>query len=37
MAFESQYTGMLGGESAVGLSGRTLTLSSARGVLRFAR
>ena len=37
MAFESKYTGMLGGESTVELSGRTLTLSSARGVLRFAR
>ena len=37
MAFEAVYTGLLGGTSAVDLSGDTLTLSSARGVLRFTR
>jgi heat shock protein HslJ len=37
MAFEAVYTGLLGGDSAVDLSGGTLTLSSARGVLRFTR
>lgn len=37
MAFESTYTTLLSGDSTVMLSGNTLVLSSARGVLRFAR
>jgi heat shock protein HslJ len=37
MAFESTYTTLLGGESTITLSGNTLVLSSARGLLRFAR
>jgi len=37
MAFESTYTTLLGGDSAVTQQGNTLVLSSARGVLRFAR
>ena len=37
MEFESTYTRLLSGESAVTLSGDTLVLSSARGVLRFTR
>jgi heat shock protein HslJ len=37
MAFESAYTGILTGEHSVALSGNTLTLSSARGTLSFAR
>jgi heat shock protein HslJ len=37
MAFESTYTTLLSGDSTVTLSGNTLVLSSARGVLRFAR
>lgn len=37
MAFENTYTGLLSGDSTVTLSGNTLVLSSARGVLRFAR
>jgi heat shock protein HslJ len=37
MAFENVYTGMLSGDSTITLSGNTLTLSSARGVLRFSR
>jgi heat shock protein HslJ len=37
MAFEHTYTTLLGGESLVTLSDRTLVLSSARGLLRFAR
>ena len=37
MAFESTYTALLSGDSTVTLSGNTLVLSSARGVLRFAR
>jgi len=37
MAFESTYTMLLSGDSTVTLSGNTLVLSSARGVLRFAR
>jgi heat shock protein HslJ len=37
MAFESMYTSLLSGDSTVTLSGNTLVLSSARGVLRFSR
>ena len=37
MAFENTYTSILGGDSTVALSGSTLVLSSARGVLRFVR
>lgn len=37
MAFESQYTILLSGESTVTLTGNSLVLSSARGVLRFSR
>jgi heat shock protein HslJ len=37
MAFESTYTTLLSGDSTVTLSGNTLVLSSARGVLRFSR
>ena len=37
MAFEITYTTLLSGESTVTLSGNTLVLSSARGVLRFSR
>jgi heat shock protein HslJ len=37
MAFEITYTTLLSGESIVTLSGNTLVLSSARGVLRFSR
>jgi heat shock protein HslJ len=37
MAFENTYTLMLSGDSTVALSGSTLVLSSARGVLRFTR
>jgi len=37
MAFETVYTGMLGGESTVTVSGNTLVLASLRGVLRFTR
>ena len=37
MAFEQGYTSLLSGESTVTLSSGTLVLSSARGVLRFAR
>ena len=37
MQFESEYTSLLSGESTVTLSGNTLVLSSARGVLRFSR
>jgi len=37
MAFESTYTGLLGGESHVTLADGSLVLSSARGVLRFTR
>jgi hypothetical protein len=37
MAFESTYTGLIGGDSAVTLSDGTLVLSSSRGVLRFTR
>ena len=37
MAFESLYTTVLGGDSTVTIMGDTLELSSARGVLRFAR
>lgn len=37
MAFESVYTGILSGESAVTLSGNSLVLSSARGSLYFTR
>jgi heat shock protein HslJ len=37
MAFENAYTSLLGGESTVTVSGGTLVLSSARGVLRFTR
>jgi heat shock protein HslJ len=37
MEFGDAYTGVLAGESTVRLSGGALELSSARGVLRFAR
>src|SRR5262245_49140068 len=37
MAFENEYTRMLSGDSAVTMSGSTLTLSSPRGVLHFTR
>ena len=37
MAFENLYTGLLSGESTVTLTGNLLVLSSARGVLKFAR
>jgi heat shock protein HslJ len=37
MAFENGYTSLLSGESTVTLSNNVLALSSARGVLRFAR
>ena len=37
MAFENVYTSMLSGDSIVAVSGGTLALSSARGVLRFTR
>ena len=37
MAFEGTYTTLLSGDSTVTLPGNTLVLSSARGVLRFAR
>jgi heat shock protein HslJ len=37
MAFESTYTGLLGGESHLTLADGSLVLSSARGVLRFTR
>jgi heat shock protein HslJ len=37
MAFENTYTKLLGGESTVSLSGRTLVMTSPRGVLRFKR
>ena len=37
IAFENAYTSLLGGDSTVTLSGDTLVLSSARGVLRFVR
>ncbi len=37
MAFENTYTTLLSGDSTVSLSGNGLVLSSARGVLRFAR
>ena len=37
MAFENIYMKLLGGESAVSLSGGTLELTSPRGVLRFTR
>jgi heat shock protein HslJ len=37
MAFENTYMKLLGGESAVSLSGGTLGLTSPRGVLRFTR
>jgi heat shock protein HslJ len=37
MAFESTYTHLLSGDSSVSLSGGTLVLSSARGVLHFTR
>ena len=37
MAFENTYTRLLGGESTVSLSGRTLMMASPRGVLRFKR
>jgi heat shock protein HslJ len=37
MAFENTYMRVLGGESAVSLSGGTLELTSPRGVLRFTR
>jgi heat shock protein HslJ len=37
MAFENTYKNLLSGDSTVLLSGDTLVLSSARGVLRFSR
>lgn len=37
MAFENTYTSLLSGESTVTVSGNSLVLSSARGVLRFSR
>ena len=37
MACETTYTSVLSGASTVVVSGNTLTLSSARGVLRFTR
>jgi heat shock protein HslJ len=37
MAFENVYTRILSGDSTIALSGGTLTLSSERGTLRFAR
>ena len=37
MAFENAYTSLLAGDSTVTLSTNSLTLSSARGVLRFTR
>jgi heat shock protein HslJ len=37
MSFENAYTSLLSGESTITLSGGTLVLSSARGVLRFTR
>jgi heat shock protein HslJ len=37
MAFENTYTTLLSGESTATLSGNSLVLSSARGVLRFSR
>ena len=37
MDFESEYTGLLAGESTAVVSGNTLTLSSPRGTLRLTR
>jgi heat shock protein HslJ len=37
MVFGDAYTRLLAGESAVTVTGNTLVLSSARGVLRFTR
>ena len=37
MAFEAAYVGVLSGDSTVTLTGNTLVLTSARGVLRFTR
>ena len=37
MAFESAYTALLSGDSTTVITGNTLTLSSARGVLTFTR
>jgi heat shock protein HslJ len=37
MDFEQQYTRLLSGDSTITLSGNTLELSSARGLLRFTR
>ena len=37
MAFEAAYVGILSGDSTVTLTGNTLVLTSARGVLRFTR
>jgi heat shock protein HslJ len=37
MAFETTYVGILSGDSTVTLTGNTLVLTSARGVLRFTR
>ena len=37
MEFEGAYTNVLGGDSTVALSDRTLVLTSARGTLRFTR
>jgi heat shock protein HslJ len=37
MEFESTYTGILGGESTVTVSGNSLVLTSARGTLYFTK
>ena len=37
MAFENAYTGILGGDSNIVVTGSTLTLSSPRGTLQFVR
>ena len=37
MTFESAYTALLSGDSTTAISGNSLTLSSARGVLTFTR
>ena len=37
MAFETAYTGILGGDSNIVVTGSTLTLSSPRGTLQFVR
>ena len=37
MAYESQYEALLAGDSTAAIDANTLTLSSARGLLRFRR